>query len=174
MSDPEQAAPGADDFDSGASGPIEVRVLGPDEAAVLARVAPLVFDGPLDTGRVRAVLGEARQHLAVAIEARPDGPLVVGMATALDYVHPDKPREMWIDEIGVAPTHRGRGIGQRLLEALFDAGRRAGCRQAWVLTERANRAARALFESVGGVEATGEPVLLEFPLTPPASDGSED
>src|SRR5262245_21824670 len=75
---------------------------------VLTRVAPDVFDDPLDSGATREFLRDPRHHLVVAI----DEGVVVGFASAVDYVHPDKPSpELWINEVGVASSHQGRGIG---------------------------------------------------------------
>ena len=40
--------------------------------------------------------------------------------SAVHYVHPDKLRpELWINEVGVAASHRRRGLGTRLLLAVF-------------------------------------------------------
>src|SRR5262245_41020080 len=114
---------------------IEIILLGPQEAGVLANVAPDVFDDPIDVPRAHEFLTDPRHHLAVAVE---DG-VVVGFVSAVHYVHPDKPRpELWINEVGVAETHRGRGLATRLLRAVFEAARRLGCVEAWVLTDRAN------------------------------------
>jgi ribosomal protein S18 acetylase RimI-like enzyme len=88
------------------------------------------------------------------------------MASAVHYVHPDKPPELWINEVGVAPTHRAQGIGRRLLEALFERGRASGCRQAWVATEPGNMAARRLYAVAGGKEAPEPFVMVEFRLMP--------
>ncbi len=96
-----------------------------------------------------------RHHLAVAL----DGDVVVGMASAVHYVHPDKPPELWINEVGVAPTHRSAGVGRQLLQALFVRGRECGCREAWVATECANLVARRLYASVGGHEDP-EPIAM--------------
>lgn len=139
---------------------IEVRLLGADDVAVLSRVAPGVFDGPVDQRRSAEFLGDARHHLAVAV----DQGLVVGMASGVHYVHPDKPPELWINEVGVAPTHQGRGIATRLLRALFAHGRVLGCTEAWVLTERTNAAARRLYAAVGGAEAADELTMFSFRL----------
>lgn len=125
---------------------IEIRTLGPKDAAVLERVAPDVFDGPVDSHFCAEFLSDSRHHMVVALD---DG-TVVGMASAVDYVHPDKPRELWVNEVGVAPTHRRLGIARRLLEALFLCGRERGCREAWVGTEHTNVAARALYAGIGG------------------------
>jgi aminoglycoside 6'-N-acetyltransferase I len=72
------------------------------------------------------------------------------MASGVDYVNPDKPRELWINEVSVAVSHRQQGLASRLLEALFAEGLARGCWQAWVLTNRSNTAAMRLYAGVGG------------------------
>jgi aminoglycoside 6'-N-acetyltransferase I len=124
----------------------QIRVLGPGDADALTRVAPGVFDGPIIEALALEFLNDRRHHLAVALDAG----CVVGMASALHYVHPDKGPEMWVNEVAVTVTHRRRGIGTALLHALFDVGRDLGCIQAWVLTDSDNRAARRLYAGVGG------------------------
>ena len=137
---------------------IEIRLIGRGEIALLDRVADGVFDRPVQERWARAFLDDARHHLAVAI----DGGVVVGMASAVNYVHPDKAPQLWINEVGVAPTHRRRGIGRLLLDALLAHGRTLGCTEAWLGTEEDNVAARRLYESAGG---KAEPfILYSFPL----------
>lgn len=113
---------------------LEIRVLGRDGATALRHVAPGVFDGPVEPRWSAEFFADARHHLAVAID---DGE-VVGMASGVHYVHPDKPPELWINEVAVAPARQGNGIGRRLLDALLAHGRALGCRDAWVLTDRPN------------------------------------
>jgi ribosomal protein S18 acetylase RimI-like enzyme len=139
---------------------LDIRVLGRDEEAVLARVAPGVFDNEVDPALVAEFLNDARHHLAVALE---DG-TVVGFASGVHYVHPDKPPELWINEVGVSPSHQRRGLGQQLLRALFARARDLGCREAWVLTSPANGAAIRLYESVGGTDMPDAPVMFTFRL----------
>jgi GNAT superfamily N-acetyltransferase len=69
-------------------------------------------------------------------------------------------------EVAVAPTHRERGIGRRLREALFERGRALGCREAWVGTEPSNTPARRLYAAAGGIEAPEPFVMVEFRLIP--------
>lgn len=142
---------------------VTVRILGPGDAAVLDNVAPEVFDNPIDPRWTAEFLADSRHHLAVALS----GGQVVGMASALHYVHPDKPPELWINEVGVAPTHHRQGIGRRLLAALFERGRERGCRAAWVGTEEDNEAARGLYAAAGGSEELF--VLAAFELAPEAA-----
>lgn len=89
---------------------------------------------------------------------------MVGVASGVHYVHPDKPPEMWINEVGVAPTHRGRGLGKAIIQVLREHARRLGCRKAWVLTDRTNHVAMRLFASAGGEEAAGDHVMFNFAL----------
>ncbi len=81
---------------------LEIRVLKRGDDDVLMNVAADVFDNPVDAGLTREFLEDPRHHIAVAID---DG-RVVGFASAVHYVHPDKPPQMWINEVAVAPTHR--------------------------------------------------------------------
>src|SRR5690606_31364077 len=139
-------------------GGIEVLMLRAGDEAVLADVADDVFDEPVDRGLVAEFLSDPRHHIAVARHAG----RVVGFASGVHYVHPDKPTELWINEVGVAPPYQGKGVGKRLLAALLDAGRQAGCGKAWVLTHHSNKAACGLYRSVGGVKALGDIVMFEF------------
>ena len=135
-----------------------VRILGRDEATVLERVAAGVFDSPIDPEWTAEFLGDPRHHLAVAIE---DG-TVVGMASGVHYVHPDKPPELWVNEVGVAPAYQRRGIGRRLVRTLFERARELGCAEAWLGTETTNTAARRLYAAVGGKETAM--ILVSFDL----------
>ena len=139
---------------------IEVRILTQVDAGLLESVAPDVFDEPIDANWSAEFLADPRHHLAVAVE---EG-VVVGMASAVHYVHPDKPPELWINEVGVAETHRRRGLARRLLEALFERGRGLGCSEAWVLADQSNTTAHRLYESAGGRASPEPAVMFEFPL----------
>ena len=142
------------------SGPIEVRRLRSDELAVLDRVAPGVFDHAIIPRWRDEFLDDRRHHLVVALQ---DG-VVVGFVSAVHYVHPDKPPELWIDEVGVAPSHHRLGIGRRLLERALAQGAELGCVQAWVLASPDNLAAQRLYTSSGGRAAAELSVMFEFPL----------
>lgn len=131
---------------------IEIKVLQRGDERILMNVAAGVFDNPIDAELTREFLEDNRHHIAVAID---DG-LVVGFASAVHYVHPDKRPELWINEVGLAPTHRRRGLGRLVLRALFEVGRAHNCTIAWVLTYRSNAAAVALYSSVGGTEGADD------------------
>lgn len=141
-------------------GTIEVRILTQVDAALLETVAPDVFDEPIDANWSAEFLADPRHHLAVAID---DG-VIVGMASAVHYIHPDKPPELWINEVGVAETHRRKGIARQLLQALFERGRGLGCSEAWVLADQSNTTAHRLYESAGGRASPEAAIMFEFPL----------
>lgn len=139
---------------------MEIRILHEGDQPVLDRVAADVFDDPIDARAAGEFLRDPGHRLAVAID---DG-VVVGFVSAVVYVHPDKPApELWINEVGVAPSHQGRGIARRLLASTLEAARASGCREAWVLTDRANQPAMRLYEAAGG-EASGDHVMFTFRL----------
>ncbi|HEU4557989.1 MAG TPA: GNAT family N-acetyltransferase [Longimicrobium sp.] len=132
---------------------IDIRLVGPSNGSVLDRVADGVFDHAIEPRWTAAFLADARHHMFVAI----DHGVVVGMITAVDYVHPDKAPQLWINEVGVAPSHQRRGIARRLLDTMLAHGRTLGCTEAWLGTEDDNHAANALYRSAG---SKPEPFVL--------------
>lgn len=127
---------------------IRFDILAKEDVHVLLNVADEVFDNPVNPAYAEEFLADPRHHIAVAL----DGNLVVGMVTAVDYIHPDKPRELWINEVGVSPKWQQRGIGKNLLKLMFEYGRSIGCHEAWVLTDPDNAPARKLYQVVKGEE----------------------
>jgi aminoglycoside 6'-N-acetyltransferase I len=127
-------------------------------AGLLDNVAEDVFDTDVVPSRLRAYLAEPVNVMIVAV----DGALVVGQAAAVIHKHPDKPDEFYIDEVGVSPDWRRRGVARRMMEALFETGRSMGCQASWLGTEVDNLPARRLYESFGedGVEI----VMFDFDL----------
>ena len=137
-----------------------IRMLQAGDEHLLAEAAPGVFDNAVRADLAAEFLADPRHHIAVAIE---DGS-IVGFVSALHYVHPDKPTELWINEVGVAPTHRRLGLAKALLDSMLEKGRTLGCKAAWVLTDKDNAAARALYAAAGGKELSENTVHVEFKL----------
>src|SRR5690348_16858730 len=108
-----------------------VKRLSTDDAALFARIAPDVFDEPVDPERLRAYLSTPGHVMVVALA----GDLIVGQCAGVIHRHPDKPTELYVDEVGTASTHRRQGIARAMLEALFAWGRELGCQEAWLGTE---------------------------------------
>jgi ribosomal protein S18 acetylase RimI-like enzyme len=140
---------------------VEIRVLGPADEALLHNVDEDVFDDPLNAENTRVFLNDPRHHLVVAV----DEGQVIGMASGVHYIHPDKPApEMFINEVGVSGRYQGQGIGKRLMAKMLEVAKETGCSAAWVTTETSNTAARRLYESAGGELFVDGPVLYAFSL----------
>ncbi|HUV33165.1 MAG TPA: GNAT family N-acetyltransferase [Devosiaceae bacterium] len=123
---------------------IEIRVSRDGDAAVLGNVSPDVFDNAIKPELAEAYLAEPLFHLVVAL----DGDKVVGMASGLVHFHPDKQPEFLVNEVGVDDAYLRRGIGTRLMSAILEAARGAGCREVWLGTEAANAVALGLYRSI--------------------------
>jgi aminoglycoside 6'-N-acetyltransferase I len=121
-----------------------------DESA-FQHIAPDVFDEPVDTHRLHDYLRTPGHLMLLAFE----GDLVVGQCAAVIHRHPDKPTELYVDEVGAASTHRRQGIARAMLNELFAWGRELGCEEAWLGTEFDNVEANALYRGFRPIEDGG-------------------
>jgi ribosomal protein S18 acetylase RimI-like enzyme len=123
------------------------RVEAMDET-LFQRVAPDVFDDLIDPDRLKAYLGAPGHIMVLALE----GELVVGQCAGVIHRHPDKPTELYVDEVGTGSSHRRQGIARAMLDELFAWGRELGCTEAWLGTELDNVAANGLYRTYHPVE----------------------
>ena len=138
-----------------------LKLLHPHDLPLLHNVAEDVFDDPIVGSSAQEFLNDPRHRLVVAVEED----LVVGFVSAVIYVHPDKlAPELWINEIGVASSHQRQGIGKALMQAILEEGKRSGCSEAWVLTNRSNLPAMTMYKSAGGEESLPDPTMFTFKL----------
>ena len=137
-----------------------VKALTSSDIFLLLNVADDVFDNPVDEKLAREFLTDPRHHIVVALS---EG-VVIGFASAVHYIHPDKPTELWINEVGVASAHQNKGVGKAIMNDLLRLGKQLGCVNAWVLTDKSNEAANRLYKSAGGQIAEGDMVMYEFEL----------
>jgi GNAT superfamily N-acetyltransferase len=138
----------------------EIKLLDAGDEAFFGNVDADAFDDPIDAASLTRFLNDPRHHIAVAVDAG----TIVGFVSAVHYEHPDKPApELWINEVSVATSHRQRGLGRAMLQKLFAHARTLGCGVAWVLTDRGNHAAMALYASAGG-GTPSDHVMIEFRL----------
>jgi ribosomal protein S18 acetylase RimI-like enzyme len=132
---------------------LEIREVKAGDAALFDRVAEAVFDEAIDPARLTAYLAEPGHHMIVALQAG----VVVAQVAAVIHRHPDKPTELYIDEVGVTPTLQRQGLAGRMLDEMLALGKALGCEEAWVGTEPDNIAARSLYESR---RTTAEPFVM--------------
>lgn len=143
--------------------PLSYRLLNLSDAKVLENVVGDVFDDLIDEDAARAFLEDPNHLLVAAMDNANDGQ-IVGFVSAVRTFHPDKKApELWINEIGVAPPFQRRGVAKQMMTRLFEEARKQGCREAWVLTDKENEAALALYNAAGGAAPT-EHVMVEFDL----------
>jgi ribosomal protein S18 acetylase RimI-like enzyme len=140
-------------------GGVVVRRLGPGDESDVERYAA-AFDEPIRPDWVAAFLRDDRHHLLVVDV---DG-LPAGFVSATEVFHPDKPPEMFLNELSVDEPFRRRGAASALLEELSNVGRELGCATIWVLTDEDNEAAMASYRQAGGVWDGEHQVMFEIDL----------
>lgn len=139
---------------------MEIVELNLENVSLLRNVADEVFDNPIESEWVAAFAECPRHCMVLAVFEI----TVVGMASAVEYFHPDKRPQLWINEVGVAPGYRNQGIGRQLMNSLLEIGERRGCSCAWIGTEPENAAARKCYESTRKPLPAEDFVLYEWPL----------
>jgi len=135
-----------------------IKPLSKDDLPLLLNAADDVFDNPVDENFAREFLADPRHHIVVAFS---DG-VVIGFVSAVHYIHPDKPPELWINEVSVTSSRQRQGIGKAILKEILQVGKELGCKNAWVLTNRSNKPAHRLYQSTGGKIGSDDTVMFEF------------
>lgn len=102
--------------------------------------------------RARALLA-ANEMAALLGGAGPDGVAVLRFRPSLW----SEGLECYLEELYVAPGHRGHGLGRALMEAAIDLARREGADEMHLGTSEDDVAARALYESLGFSNREGNP-----------------
>ncbi|MEM8695532.1 MAG: GNAT family N-acetyltransferase [Pseudomonadota bacterium] len=113
-----------------------------ENASLLDTVEKGVFEAPVRADFLSVCLANPQQFLIVA-EA--DG-RVIGKALSYIFHFPDKPSEIYVEEIDVAKAWRRKGVASALMDAVGAEGRARGIAEYWLITEKDNDGARALYE----------------------------
>jgi ribosomal protein S18 acetylase RimI-like enzyme len=132
---------------------VRIHRLGPGDERVVAELA--TQGAP---ARAAELLADPRTLFLVAFEdERP-----VGFVLAYELIrrHGD-PSKLFVYEVDVAEAYRRRGIASALMQELARLAQERGIRMGWVLTDRSNEAAMALYGTVGGVRPHEE-TMWEF------------
>ncbi len=125
-------------------------------AALLDTIEDGVFDAPVRGDFLAQCLANPNQFLIVAIA---DG-RVIGKALAYVFHFPDKPSEIYVEEIDVAKKWRRQGIASALLDAVGAEGKTRGIAEFWLVTEKDNKPARKLYD--GKAHKKQKSVWYEF------------
>ena len=135
---------------------VTVHRLTRETARLLDSVTDDVFDHPLRADSLEDFLACPRHEMFFAEADR----RVVGMCSSFTYFHPDKPAQMFINEVGVDEAYRRRGIGRKLLDAMVELARERGLAYAWLGTASDNVEGKALFGSASDPDDNPQPFLL--------------
>jgi ribosomal protein S18 acetylase RimI-like enzyme len=120
---------------------IDIHHITPANTALLGRVDPDVFDHEIDGARLAAYVADPLHAMFVAVE---DG-FVVGQIRGSVHLQPDRASDLYIDNLGTAPSLQRRGIASRLMKAMLGWGEAQGCTYAWVATETDNDQAKGFY-----------------------------
>jgi GNAT superfamily N-acetyltransferase len=145
---------------------VTIHLVSEATASLLDRLDADVFDNAVNSVLLREFLRNRSHVLVVAVR----NAQVVGMATGIAYVHPDKPLSLFINEVGVSGRHQALGIGRQLIVAILDWGKAHGCHEAWVATQASSAASRTLYQSTGGLQDSEQAVFYVYPLADGAGD----
>jgi ribosomal protein S18 acetylase RimI-like enzyme len=139
-------------------GDVEIRPPRPEEYAAAGEVTVRAYDadGHLagDVGydaKLRDIA--ARVELAEVLVAVDEGGEVVGTVTVVRpgsaYAEVSRPGELEFRMLAVAPSARGRGIGEALTRAVLDRARTLGIRTVVLSSGEGMRSAHRLYERLG-------------------------
>ena len=126
----------------------------PDEAPVVAALLAgfrdhLGYDGPDDASILRSVqrlIGrEDSEYLLGASGNLAEGVAQLRFRWSVWW----EAEDCWLEDLYVAETARGSGLGRALTEAVLDRARERGCRRVELDVSSENAPAQALYRSVG-------------------------
>jgi aminoglycoside 3-N-acetyltransferase I len=135
-----------------------IRELNRTDAPHAQRLVQKFHSRSLSEEYLTSLLGNAANLLLVA----EDSNQLVGFLYAhwIDRL-PEERSQLFIYEVEVAAEHQRTGVGSMLLADALERARTRGVR-AFVLTNRSNLAAMALYRKLGGVEKNGDDLLFVF------------
>lgn len=128
---------------------------------LLNNIAEEVFDYKINPNSLQSFLECPRHIMYIAVENE----VVIGMVSAVEYFHPDKPAQLWINEIAVTPNQRNKEIGRQLIKAVIAEGKNRGCNYAWLGTDVDNHKAQRCFAAVPNGEKPEKFLLYEWEAT---------
>jgi len=77
---------------------------------------------------------------------------IIGFVTGVIIIQPDKPKELFINEIGVLSDFRRQGIARHLINEINKESLFLGCNESWVLADEENLPANILYTNSKGVK----------------------
>ncbi|MFO0947296.1 MAG: GNAT family N-acetyltransferase [Planctomycetota bacterium] len=131
---------------------VEIRRVVEFDGSIFERVGIDVFDAPPRAEYLRDYLSDPSHRMVIATSHGE----IVGQIAAVLHRHPDKPTELYIDEVAVTPAFQRQGVAQRMMAEMIAWGWELGCIDVWLGTETDNESAKALYARY----AEPEPFLM--------------
>jgi len=139
---------------------MEIIILDKNNADLLNNIAADVFDYKVNPNSLQSFLGCPRHIMLLAVEDN----TIIGMVSAVEYFHPDKLSQLWINEIGVTPNKQNAGIGRQLIKKIIAEGKKRDCKYAWLGTDVDNFIAQRCFASVPNGNKPEKFLLYEWEM----------
>lgn len=124
---------------------VSIRRLTPELASSFPSVADEVFDAEPTREHLEKLALMPGHALFVGI----GGEAVVGQLLAMIQFQADRPPQLYIDNLGVAPPFKRQGVARGLFDAAMAWGRDSGCESVWLATDVGNSEARGFYASLG-------------------------
>lgn len=115
-----------------------------ENSNILDSVAEGVFDAEIQPDLLAAYLADPKNFMFVAVS----NGVVIGQARGMNHLHPDAATELYIDNLGVAPSHQRKGIATALMQALIASGTNDKVTEIWLGTEQDNAQAVGFYRSM--------------------------
>lgn len=120
---------------------------------LLDQIAEDVFDEEVRPQFLNGYIAAPNHALFVAML---DG-VVIGQARAVLHHQPDSAADIYIDNLGVTPAQKRKGVARALVDALVAWGKaQTPCRSVWLATEHDNDEGKGFYDAAG---FTGQSVL---------------
>ncbi len=152
---------------------VNVERLAPKDVARASALFKAILDeewlpeGVPGEDHIRRSLADNTSVFVVAAVEEDGKAIDIGFAMAFRLLSPLKPHaEAYLDDVFVAETHRGQGIGKALVEAVKTHMAAAHVPVLWIATDADNGAMTALMDGQDGSERTDDVVhyALELPV----------
>ena len=135
-----------------------IRIATVVDLSALVKVNDHLFENKIKPHRAKEFLEDPRHHMLLAY----DNGKVVGMISAVHYVHPDKDPQLFINEVGVIKAFQKQGIGQDLVRHMCEHGKNLGCTSAWVAADASNDAVIKTYRAAGGKQISDTWMIFDF------------
>ena len=138
---------------------MQIKRLSADNIETMRRLSRQFKNAEIDQAAAKRFLDDPANYLIVCLE----GDEVAGfvLAYALRRIDIDK-NMIYIHEVDVDQKHRQQGCATKMIEFTKAIGKQQNAHCVFVITNRSNEAAMALYRKMGGVEAAADDVVFDF------------